>query len=129
MQIKTILNRIQKHRGFVYGDVRLEDQIDGWALTVDLYPHARNRPQCAGCGSRGRSTTCRPQNRSPSLTRPARADTRGGVLLRSASPPLDGPPECDDRLTDQRTNRSVDREFPDPSSRVAVRGCSAGSNA
>jgi len=53
MQIKTILNRIQKHRGFVYGDVRLEDQIDGAALTVDLYPHARNRPQCSGCGQRG----------------------------------------------------------------------------
>ena len=53
MQIKTILNRIQKHRGFVYGDVRLEDQLDGLALTVDLYPHARNRPQCAGCGHRG----------------------------------------------------------------------------
>jgi transposase len=53
MQIKTILNRIQKHRGFVYGDVRLEDQLDGLALTVDLYPHARNRPRCAGCGQRG----------------------------------------------------------------------------
>jgi len=37
----------------VYGDVRLEDQLDGLALTVDLYPHARNRPQCAGCGHRG----------------------------------------------------------------------------
>ena len=53
MQIKTILNRIQKHRGFVYGDVRLEDQLDGLALTVDLYPHARNRPKCAGCQQRG----------------------------------------------------------------------------
>jgi transposase len=53
MQIKTILNRIQKHRGFVYGDVRLEDQLDGLALTVDLYPHARNRPKCAGCKQRG----------------------------------------------------------------------------
>ena len=52
MQIKTILNRIQKQRGFVYGDVRLEDQLDGLALTVDLYPHARSRPQCAGCGQR-----------------------------------------------------------------------------
>ena len=53
MQIKTILNRIQKHRGFVYGDVRLEDQVDGLALTVDLYPHARNRPRCVGCGQQG----------------------------------------------------------------------------
>jgi hypothetical protein len=41
MQVKTILNRIQKQRGFVYGDVRLADQLDGLALTVDLYP------QCA----------------------------------------------------------------------------------
>lgn len=53
MQIKTILNRVQKHRGFVYGDVRLEDELDGLALAVDVYPHARNRPQCAGCGHRG----------------------------------------------------------------------------
>ena len=53
MQVKTILNRIQKQRGFVYGDVRLEDQLDGLTLTVDLYPHARNRPQCAGCQQRG----------------------------------------------------------------------------
>ena len=53
MQVKTILNRIQKHRGFVYRDVRLEDQLDGLALTVDLYPHARNRPQCSGCGQQG----------------------------------------------------------------------------
>ena len=53
MQIKTILNRIQKQRGFVYGDVRLEDQRDGLALTVDIYPHARNRPRCSGCGRRG----------------------------------------------------------------------------
>ena len=45
MQVKTILNRIQEHRGFVYGEVRLEDQFDGLTLTVDLYPHARNRPQ------------------------------------------------------------------------------------
>jgi hypothetical protein len=36
MQVKTILNRLQKHRGFVYGGVRLQDQLDGLALTVDL---------------------------------------------------------------------------------------------
>jgi transposase len=53
MHVKTILNRIQKHRGFVYGDVRFDEPPDGLALTVDIYPHARNRPQCAGCGIRG----------------------------------------------------------------------------
>src|SRR4029450_10225651 len=46
MQIKTILNRIQKQRGFVYGTVQLEEQIDGLALTVDIVPHRRNRPRC-----------------------------------------------------------------------------------
>ena len=54
MRIKTILNRIQKHRGFVYGTVQLEDQIGGLVLTVDLAPHRRNRPRCAGCGESGR---------------------------------------------------------------------------
>ena len=53
MQIKTILNRIQKHRGFVYGTVQLEEQVSGLALTVDLVPHRRNRPRCAGCAQPG----------------------------------------------------------------------------
>jgi transposase len=53
MQIKTILNRIQKHRGFVYGTVQLEEQAAGLALTVDIAPHRRNRPRCAGCGEAG----------------------------------------------------------------------------
>ena len=53
MQIKTILNRIQKHRGFVYGTVQIEKQGGAEALTIDIYPHARNRPRCSGCGQRG----------------------------------------------------------------------------
>lgn len=53
MQLKTILNRIQKHRGFVYGTVQLEEQIGGLAVTVDLAPHRRNRPRCATCGQSG----------------------------------------------------------------------------
>jgi transposase len=53
MQIKTILNRIQKHRGFVYGPVRLVEATDGLALHVEIYPHARNRPRCSSCGRPG----------------------------------------------------------------------------
>jgi transposase len=53
MQVKTILNRIQKQRGFVYGAVQLEEQIGGLAITVAITPHRRNRPQCSGCGQRG----------------------------------------------------------------------------
>ena len=52
MQVKTILNRIQKQRGFVYRDVRFEHLNGVLVLTVDLYPHARNQPACADCGQR-----------------------------------------------------------------------------
>jgi hypothetical protein len=57
MQIKTILNRIQKQRGFVYGTVQLEEQTAGLALTVDIAPHRRNRPRCAAVERRARCTT------------------------------------------------------------------------
>jgi len=53
MQTQTILNRLQKHRGFVYGTVRLDTRAGRAALTVDIPPHARNRPHCSGCGRRG----------------------------------------------------------------------------
>jgi len=53
MQIKTILNRIQKQRGFVYGPVRLVEEVEGLALYVEIYPHERSRPRCSGCGRRG----------------------------------------------------------------------------
>jgi transposase len=55
MQIKTILNRIQKQRGFVYGPMELEEQVGGLALMIAISPHCRNRPQCAGCGKCGRT--------------------------------------------------------------------------
>lgn len=53
MPIKTILNRIQKQRGFVYGPMQLVEQTDGLVLYVEIYPHARNRPRCATCGRHG----------------------------------------------------------------------------
>jgi len=53
MQIKTILNRIQKYPGFVYGAVRLTERHGALELDVDLYPHRRNQPRCSGCGRRG----------------------------------------------------------------------------
>lgn len=52
MQIKTILNRIQKHRGFVYGPIRLVEEPDGLELHVEIYPHLRSRPRCSTCGRR-----------------------------------------------------------------------------
>ena len=49
MLVQTILNRIQKQPGFVYGRVRLVETP--WQVTVEieLRPRARRRPTCSGC--------------------------------------------------------------------------------
>jgi transposase len=52
MQLKTILNRVEKHRSFVYGEVRLYEDEGRAALDVELRPRANSRPTCSGCGLR-----------------------------------------------------------------------------
>ena len=49
LQVKTILNRIQRHRSFVYGPVRL---VRGTrvALEVEVRPRANSWAKCSGCG-------------------------------------------------------------------------------
>lgn len=49
MQIKTILNRVQKFKSFVYGTVRWVEDAAVPALEVDLHPRMNSRPICAGC--------------------------------------------------------------------------------
>jgi len=56
MQIKTILNRIEKHQSFVYGDPTFEDSD----LVIPIRPRANGRPICSGCGKpRGTYDTAR----------------------------------------------------------------------
>lgn len=50
MQIKTILNRIQKFNSFVYGSVRLVDNTTIPTLEIELHPRSNSRPICSGCG-------------------------------------------------------------------------------
>jgi len=47
MQIKTILNRVEKHRSFVYGAVRLEELSE--SLEVEIRPRSNSRPICSVC--------------------------------------------------------------------------------
>lgn len=50
MQLKTILNRVQRHAGFVYGDGQLtEEGDDRFLLEVPIRPRANSRPICSGC--------------------------------------------------------------------------------
>jgi transposase len=53
MQLKTILNRVQKFKSFVYGDVQCVDVQGRTALIVQIVPRRNSRPVCSGCGKAG----------------------------------------------------------------------------
>ena len=53
MQVKSILNRIQIHKGFVYGQVRLLELSNRLALEVEIRARKGSRPICSGCGKAG----------------------------------------------------------------------------
>ncbi len=52
MQLKTILNRVERHKSFVYGAVRFGD-ADRSGLEVVVHERANGRPICSGCGRAG----------------------------------------------------------------------------
>ena len=51
MQLKTILNRCQKFKCFVYGNVELVEQADGPCLEIKVLPRRNSKALCSGCGS------------------------------------------------------------------------------
>ena len=53
MHIKSILNRVQLHRGFVYAAVRWCDLGARMAIDIEIRPRKGSRPVCSGCGRRG----------------------------------------------------------------------------
>jgi transposase len=52
MQIKTILNRVQKFKSFVYGAVRWVEGAAVPTLEVEIQPRSNSRPVCSECGHR-----------------------------------------------------------------------------
>ncbi len=50
MQLKTILNRVQKFKSFVYGAVRWVEGVKEPTVVVELRPRSNSRPVCSGCG-------------------------------------------------------------------------------
>lgn len=51
MRLRTILNRVHKLPGFVYGRIRLlADSSDAARLLVEVRPRAGSRGRCSGCG-------------------------------------------------------------------------------
>lgn len=52
MQLKTLLNRVEKYKGFVYDRVRLVG-TQCPRLIVDIRPRAGSKPKCSGCKKSG----------------------------------------------------------------------------
>ena len=50
MQIKTILNRVQKFKSFVYGAIRWVEDAAGPTLEVEIQPRLNSYPVCSGYG-------------------------------------------------------------------------------
>jgi len=50
MQLKTILNRVQKHQSFVYSETKLLDDKKQLKLEITIKPRANSRAICSGCG-------------------------------------------------------------------------------
>ncbi|WP_225073710.1 ISL3 family transposase [Desulfuromonas sp. CSMB_57] len=52
MLLKSILNRVQLHRGFVYGAVRWSESRGRRVLEIEIRARKGSRPTCSGCGRR-----------------------------------------------------------------------------
>ncbi len=52
MQVKTILNRIEKHQSFVYGKEKMIENGEQLMLEVPIRPRRNSRPICSGCGQK-----------------------------------------------------------------------------
>lgn len=53
MQLKAILNSIEKHKGFVYDGVYWDAEAFKKTLLIRVRPRAGSRGYCSGCGKRG----------------------------------------------------------------------------
>jgi transposase len=52
MQLKTILNRVERYKSFVYGEPRWAEDALRLTIEVPLEPRRGSRPVCSGCSQR-----------------------------------------------------------------------------
>ena len=53
MLIKTLLNKLEKHKGFVYQKVDLIETGSKLSLEITIIPRKNSRPLCSVCGCEG----------------------------------------------------------------------------
>ena len=52
MQLKTILNSIEKQKGFVYGTVKWSDNQSVKEIEIEIQPRLNSAAVCSGCGKK-----------------------------------------------------------------------------
>jgi len=51
MLVTTILNKVEKHKGFVYEKAQMvRDEADRWRIEVTVRPRKNGRARCSVCG-------------------------------------------------------------------------------
>jgi transposase len=63
MQLKTILNRVEPFKSFVYGKIQWVEKTERPTIEVEVYARKNGRPICAGCGRSGPGYDCLPERR------------------------------------------------------------------
>ncbi len=54
VQLKTILNHVERHKSFVYQEARWADPKTKTAIEIPIQPRANSHSICSGCGERRR---------------------------------------------------------------------------
>lgn len=60
MLIKTVLNKFERFKSFIYGDCRLAKVGGSEALVIDIKPRRNSKPECPECGKRGKTYDTQP---------------------------------------------------------------------
>ncbi|HIJ97441.1 MAG TPA: ISL3 family transposase [Desulfuromonadales bacterium] len=60
MLIKTLLNKVERFKSFVYGSARLMAVNGEEALVIDIKPRSNSKPVCPECGKRGKTYDTQP---------------------------------------------------------------------
>ena len=64
MQLKTILNYVEKHKSFVYKESKLEIGGGKPRIVAWIAPRGNGRPECSGCGKTAQFTVSPPKEQA-----------------------------------------------------------------
>jgi transposase len=60
MLIKTLLNKVERFKSFIYGNSRIMSVDGDDALVIDIKPRKGSKPECPECGKRGKAYDTQP---------------------------------------------------------------------